>query len=49
MSKFQGYYAGWDKCTGCGMRLVKVGDSLRHRRGWAKIHSLVVRKKMGIS
>ena len=43
--KFQGYFSGWDKCQGCGMKLVKVGDSLRHRSGFAKIHDIVVAKK----
>jgi hypothetical protein len=45
MAKFQGYFSGWDKCVACGMRLIKVGNSLRHRRGWVKIHNLIVAKK----
>ena len=40
-----GYFRGWDRCPDCGMRLVRVGDNLRHRSGWLKTHRLVVRKR----
>ena len=43
--QFTGYKAGWNTCPECGMRLVRVGDNLRHRKGWLKIHELVVRRK----
>jgi hypothetical protein len=45
MTQFTGYYKGWDRCLGCGMRLVRAGGTLRHRRGWLKTHRLVVSKK----
>jgi len=45
MAKFKGYFQGWDRCTGCGVRLVKVGDQLRHRPGQKKGHDLVIRKR----
>ena len=48
--KFAGYYSGWDKCPECGMRLVLVGKSLRHRSKAVagtgrKTHDLIMRKK----
>ena len=46
MAKFDGYYRGWDRCKGCGLGLVRVGDSLRHRRGDLKRHDLVARKRL---
>ena len=41
MKLFQGYYAGWDRCE-CGLRLVKVGASLRHRQGHLPLHRRVL-------
>ena len=47
MSRFTGYYRGWDRCE-CGATLVKVGDRLRHRAGVAKIHAVVMKIKGGM-
>jgi len=33
MTKFQGYYLGWNRCAECGQPLRLVGNSLRHLRG----------------
>ena len=43
--KFTGYYAGWNRCEGCGLTLQKVGDNLRHKSGDKSKHDLVLRKK----
>ena len=48
MAKFLGYFAGWDKCAECGMRLVRAGRDrlvLRHRSGWLATHKLIMQKK----
>ena len=48
MAKFIGYFAGWDRCPGCGMRLVRAGRErrgLRHRSGGLVTHKLIVQKK----
>ena len=48
MAKFIGYFAGWDKCPECGMRLVRAGRErrvLRHRNGWLVTHKLILQKK----
>ncbi|ANS03527.1 hypothetical protein [uncultured Mediterranean phage uvDeep-CGR2-KM21-C338] len=49
MTKFQGYYLGWNRCAECGQPLRLVGNSLRHLRGALKGHRLVVRKKLEAS
>ena len=45
MAKFAGYYAGWDRCSQCGLKLVRTGATLKHRRGQLAAHKLVVQKK----
>jgi hypothetical protein len=45
MIKFSGYFPGWNTCKGCGGRLLKAGNTLRHRAGRKKSHDLVLRKK----
>ena len=48
MAKFTGYYTRWDKCPECGLRLKRVGDSLRHRPGWKVTHHAVIALKRDI-
>ena len=45
MAKFQGYYKGWDRCEECGQRLLKSGNTLRHKPNTMKLHKLVIAKQ----
>ena len=42
---FVGYYAGWDRCIGCNLTLVKKEDRLLHKKEDLPKHDLVLRKK----
>lgn len=43
--EFTGYYAGWDRCAGCGQHLELRGKTLVHKKGGKAKHDLVVQKK----